>query len=98
MPRKIVSSRVDNLFPKHLFWDMDVATLDTTQDRDIIIPRALFATTAETFDRDITVLESIYPKIEIYRELGKTKERVSDKVCKLVSRRYKRKTISRFAR
>ena len=77
---------------------MDVAALDASQDKDVIIPRALFATTAETFDRDIRVLESIYPKIEIYRELGKTKERVSDKVCKLVSQRYKRKTISRFAR
>lgn len=98
MPRKIVSIRIDSLLPKHLFWDMDVAALDANEDRDIIIPRALFATTAETFDRDIQVLESIYPKIEIYRELGKTKERVSDKVFKLVSQRYKRKTISRFAR
>lgn len=98
MPRKIVSGRVDNILPKHLFWDMDFATLDSKHDRDIIIPRALYATTAETFDRDISVLESIYPKIEIYRELGKTKERVSDKVCKWVARRYKRKTISRFSR
>ena len=77
---------------------MDVAALDARQDRDIIIPRALFATTAETFDHDIRVLESIYPKVEIYRELGKTKERVSDKICKMVSRRYRRKTISRFAK
>ena len=98
MPRKVITIRVDKVFPKHLFWDMDVAALDARQDKDIIIPRALFATTAETFDRDIRVLESIYPKIEIYRELGKTKERVSDKICKLVSRRYKRKTIFRFVK
>lgn len=53
MPRKASMSRIDSLLPKHLFWDMDVAALDAKLYRDIIIPRALFATTPETFDKDI---------------------------------------------
>ncbi len=89
---------IDRVFPKHLFWDVDMSTLDVEADRDLIIPRALMATTAETFSNDISRLEVIYPKAVIARELKATKERISDKVCLLVARRYHVKKFTRYAR
>ncbi len=44
---------IATIFPKHLFWDMDHSKLNLSRDKDIIIPRALFATTPETFETDI---------------------------------------------
>lgn len=44
---------IATIFPKHLFWDMDHSKLNLSRDKDIIIPRALFATTTETFITDI---------------------------------------------
>lgn len=49
-------------FPKHLFWDMDASRLSVKEDKAIIIPRALFATTQATFENDIQRLEEIYSK------------------------------------
>lgn len=48
---------IAEVFPKHLFWDIDYNTLDPQLDSDIIIPRALIASTADTFLADISKLE-----------------------------------------
>jgi hypothetical protein len=87
---------INELFPKHLFWDVDMSCLDI--DRDLIIPRALMATTALTFTNDIAKLEVIYPKAVIARELKTTKERVSNQICRLVARRYHVKQFARFSK
>lgn len=59
---------ISRLFPKHLFWDVDPNALDPKKDKSFIIPRALFATTVETFDQDILRLESIYSQRQILAE------------------------------
>ncbi len=87
---------IASVFPKHLFWDMDYSKLDSSRDKDIIIPRAVFATTEETFERDIKRLESIYSKADIVKYLKQTKERISNNVCKMVSRRYNIEVFYRF--
>jgi hypothetical protein len=87
---------IASVFPKHLFWDMDYSKLDSSRDKDIIIPRAVFATTEETFERDIKRLESIYSKADIVKYLKQTKERISNNVCKMVSRRYNIEAFYRF--
>lgn len=58
-------TNIAKTFPKHLFGDMDVDRLSAKRDKDIIIPRALFATTEDTFEEDIQKLERLYPKKEI---------------------------------
>jgi hypothetical protein len=85
---------INELFPKHLFWDVDMSRLDI----DLIIPRALMATTPLTFTNDIAKLEVIYPKAVIARELKTTKERVSNQICRLVARRYHVKQFARFSK
>ncbi len=84
------------MFPEHLFWDMDMKRLNADRDKSIIIPRALFATTAVTFIHDISRLENIYHKNEILKTLRNTKERVSNTVCELVAKRYHTKSFARF--
>lgn len=86
------------LFPKHLFWDVDSNGLDLKKDKSFIIPRTLFATTAETFDQDITRLESIYSQRQILVELKNTKERISNNVCSLVADRYQVAPFLRFSK
>jgi len=88
---------IDELFPKHLFWDVDMSCLDIDNDCVLIIPRALMATTPLTFTNDIAKLEVIYPKSVIARELKTTKERVSNQVCRLVARSYHVKQFARFS-
>jgi hypothetical protein len=85
---------IKELFPKHLFWNVDMSRLDI----DLIIPRALIATTPLTFTNDIAKLEVIYPKAVIARELQTTKERVSNQICRLVARRYHVKQFARFSK
>ncbi len=34
---------ISQIFPKHLFWDVDPKILDIQDDSDFIIPRALIA-------------------------------------------------------
>lgn len=87
---------ISNIFPSYLFWDMDVSKLDVKADKDIIIPRALYATTEDTFENDISKLEDIYPRQQIVDELKSTRERISNLVCKLVAKRYHIKKFSRF--
>ncbi|MDB5024521.1 MAG: Bromodomain containing protein [Mucilaginibacter sp.] len=88
---------INQLFPKHLFWDVDMSCLDIDKDRDLIIPRALIATTPSTFTNDIEKLEIIYPKAVIARELKTTKEKVSNQICRLVARRYHVNQFARFS-
>jgi len=87
---------ISQLFPKHLFWDVDMACLDIDKDHDLIIPRALIATTPSTFTTDIAKLETLYSKAAIARELKVTKERVSNQICRLVAGRYHVKQFLRF--
>jgi len=90
------ANKVAQLFPKHLFWDVDYSKLNPLRDSDIIIPRALFASTPESFAEDITKLESLYSPTQIVDELKRTKERISNQVCLLVSKRYHLPPFSRF--
>lgn len=94
MRKKIDISKV---FPKHAFWDMDSSKLSLKRDMDIIIPRALYATTKDSFSQDIEVLEEFYSKKEIIAILKHTKENISNQVCELVSKRYHTKPFYRYA-
>lgn len=79
---------IEQLYPKHLFWDMDYSKLSFSKDKDIIIPRAFYATTPETFINDVIILEEIYSSDEIISCLKNTKERISNKVCEMIAKRY----------
>src|ERR1700753_3480329 len=87
---------IANIFPKHLFWDVKMEDLDIENDKDLIIPRALFATGSDTFEKDIKKLESLYSKDIILNELQHTEERISNEVCELVSKRYHVDTFYRW--
>lgn len=82
-------------FPKHLFWDMDNNKLSQKRDKNIIIPRMLMATNEETFNKDISFVESIYSIEDIYNVLRNTKERISNQVCRMVVKRYNKPTFLR---
>lgn len=84
-------------FPKHLFWDMDASRLSVKKDKAIIIPRALFATTQVSFEIDIQRLEELYSRKEIINILKNTKERISNEVCVLVTKRYNTKPFLRYS-
>lgn len=84
-------------FPKHLFWDMDASKLSLKKDKSIIIPRALFATTQESFETDIKNLESLYSKTDILAVLKATTEHISNEVCTMVARRYHSKPFLRYS-
>ena len=84
-------------FPKHLFWDMDPSRLSVKRDKAIIIPRALFATSKSSFEKDIQKLEKLYSKNEIVSILKTTKEYISNnEVCELVATRYHTKPFYRY--
>jgi hypothetical protein len=91
------TSNILNVFPKYLFWDMDRSKLSLKRDKEIIIPRALYATTTETFSKDILVLEHYYSKSDILNILKHTKENISNEVCVLVSKRYNTAPFYRYA-
>lgn len=44
---------IATIFPKHLFWDMDCDKLSLEKDKAIIIPRAMYATTPDTFSKTL---------------------------------------------
>jgi hypothetical protein len=90
------SVNIVTIFPKHLFWDIDHSKLNLSRDKDIIIPRALFATNEETFTTDIIKLEQFYSKNIILKYLKTTKERISNEVCAMVAKRYNVPTFARF--
>ncbi|HAH55139.1 MAG TPA: hypothetical protein DCM02_07615 [Flavobacterium sp.] len=75
---------------------MDHSKLNLSRDKDIIIPRALFATTPETFATDILKLEQYYSQTIILKYLKSTKERISNEVCAMVAKRYNVPTFARF--
>ena len=75
---------------------MDHSKLNIYKDKDIIIPRALFATNQETFETDIQKLEELYSKTIILKYLKTTKERISNEVCEMVAKRYNVPTFARF--
>ena len=76
---------------------MDSNKLSIKRDKDIIIPRALYATTKDSFPKDIEVLEAFYSKRDIVDILKHTKENISNQVCELVSKRYHTKPFYRYA-
>lgn len=80
--------KITTLFPDYLFWDVATEKLDLELDKDFIIPRALYMTTKGSFDADIRRLESVYSSDQIVKYLKKTKEKISNEVCELVSKRY----------
>ncbi len=90
--------KITTIFPKHLFWDMDYSKLSLRKDKDIIIPRALFASTRGTFVTDIERLENLYSTNEILDTLKSTRERLSNNVCELVAKRYSTQKFSRFSK
>ena len=77
---------------------MDYDKLNAENDKDIIIPRAMYATTAETFDSDIHRLEAIYSRKEILHFLKDTKELISNEVCSMVAKRYNAPAFFRFSK
>jgi hypothetical protein len=85
-----------SIFPKHLFWDMDYSKLHLKNDKDIIIPRAMYATTSDTFEQDIQRLENLYTPSEIVKYIKNTKELISNEVCTLVAKRYNVPVFARF--
>lgn len=88
---------ISEVFPKYLFWDMDYSKLSIKRDMEIIIPRALFASTELSFDKDIAILESFYTKEEILFHIKNTKERISNSVCIMVAKKYKVSPFYRYA-
>ena len=88
---------IERKFPKHLFWDMDANYLSIKKDKSIIIPRALFATTKTSFEKDIQKLEKLYSHKEIVSILKDTKEHISNEVCTLVAIRYNTKPFLRYS-
>ena len=42
------------------------------------------------------IIEELYSRTQIVKELQKTKERISNEVCKLVARRYHVKQFLRY--
>lgn len=87
---------ITSIFPKHLFWDMDYSKLNIDKDKDIIIPRALYATTPETFEKDMQILESVYSREDIVEFLKNTKELITNSVCEMVAKRYNIAVFYRF--
>lgn len=75
---------------------MDYNRLIPQRDKDIIIPRAMYATTSDSFEEDIQRLETLYTKEDILNYLKNTKELISNEVCDLVSKRYKAASFARF--
>lgn len=89
--------KITNILPKHLFWDMEYDTLNLNRDKAIIIPRAMYATTPDTFEQDITRLEQLYSPRMIVKYLKNTNENISNKVCLSVAKRYKVPPFSRYS-
>lgn len=67
---------------------MDYSKLSLEEDKEIIIPRALYVTTKATFKNDIAKLENLYSFQDILSVLQNTKERISNAVCELVAKHY----------
>jgi hypothetical protein len=90
------SANISDILSKESFWDIKFDQLNADRDRALIVPRALYFTTPQTFDRDIERLEKIYDKTEILKELKSTKEPLSNKLLALVANRYHVPVFNRF--
>ncbi|WP_430937250.1 DUF6922 domain-containing protein [Saccharicrinis sp. 156] len=88
---------ISKIFPDYLFWDMDSSKLSVDTDFDIIIPRALYASTKQSFEKDIARLEKLYSKEQIISCLQKTKERISNSICLMVANKYNVEPFKRFS-
>lgn len=88
--------KISNLFPKHLFWDVDTSKLDLQRDSELIIPRALYMTNEDSFPQDIARLEKFYTSTQIIDKLKNTKEKISNNVCRMVAKRYSTAPFFRF--
>jgi len=75
---------------------MDANRLSVKEDKAIIIPRALFATTQDSFENDIQHLEDLYSKKDILSILKNTKELISNEICVLVAKRYNTEPFLRY--
>ena len=87
---------IAELFPKYLFWDVDSNKLDVQRDSALIIPRALYMTSKDSFSTDIAKLEQLYSSKQIVKQLKSTKEKISNEVCRMVAERYSIPRFSRF--
>lgn len=67
---------------------MDPSQLNAERDKDVIIPRALYFTNRQSFQADISRLETLYTQQEILFQLRNTKELISNEVCSMVAERY----------
>jgi hypothetical protein len=67
------------------------------KDKAIIIPRAMYSTTPDTFEQDIKRLEQLYTPKVIVKYLKNTKENISNKVCVSVAKRYKVEPFLRYS-
>jgi len=92
------NQKVADIFPDHLFWDLDLSKLEVSKDKDIIVPRALYFTDDQSFEHDIKALESIYSRDLILKTLQHTDELISNAVCALIAKRYNNSKFKRFAR
>jgi hypothetical protein len=77
---------------------MDSSKLKVDIDAAIIVPRALFFSTIDTFEKDIDKLEQLYSEEEILTILTETTEAVSNEVCELIANRYSAPLFHRFSR
>ncbi len=84
------------ILPKEAFWDLDINSLSIIDDMELIIPRVLMATNKDNFSESIKLLERFYTRNEIYMVSRNTKERISNEVCKMISKRYGKKLFSRY--
>jgi hypothetical protein len=58
----VKNSNISSIFPKHLFWDVDMDNVFLDEDADFIIGRVL---SKSSKSEDLSLLESIYEKGEI---------------------------------
>ncbi len=96
MRRNNVNISVADVFPKHHFWEYKIDMLDFKKDKELIIPRALYFSDKESFNRDVEKLETIYSKKEIVRCINNTREAISNEVCELIAIRYNANVKLRF--
>ena len=75
---------------------MDINSLSIEQDKEFIIPRVLMIADNDNFDLNIQLLERLYNSEEIYTALKRTKERISNDVCRMVAERYDKPTFLRY--
>nr|WP_211357894.1 hypothetical protein [Bizionia gelidisalsuginis] len=75
---------------------MDTNKLSAQRDKAIIILRVFMTTNKDTFSKDIELVETVYNANEIYNVPKETKERISNNVCKLVSKRYSKPAFLRY--